>query len=290
MTNDTYDFEKLFGGYIQIYLNNIPQKTKQQKKYLYIYRILMDNMDNSCVKIYEGDVFPDYLTLSSTGYMFVKKAKSKPKIPMLPEIDIHQYKTNFFDFNTFFTTEVDANVMLKLTPANYVKKNTIETNPRIVDEYNYLMKLDANSKLDMKKLMTNWTNDVDVKKVTTPLKWFEYIKSNCPINSQTNIVYNYCSKINSKSFKDDLDFNGVCVYYDIKSTDEFEIMKNIELEFENKKQLVTFQETYNNKLEEVIKRCDSKKIPYKKINDYSIELKWCDLNNLGLEWEITDFI
>ena len=49
------DFEKIFSGYIQIYLNNIPDKTKQRKKYLYIYKLFNDNNDN--VKIYENDIF-----------------------------------------------------------------------------------------------------------------------------------------------------------------------------------------------------------------------------------------
>lgn len=291
----TNDFEKIFSGYIQIYLNNISKQTKQNKKYLYVYRILSDNMEdaNSKIKIYEGDIFPEYLTLSTTGYMFVKssqKTKKEIKIPILPEIELNQYKTNFVDFNTFFTPEVEANVMIKLTPANYNKNNLIETNPSIVDEYNYLLNLDKNTKIDINELKTNWINDVKFKKITTPLKWFEFIKHNCPINFQTNMVYNYYSNINGNTFKKDLSFDDVCVFYDIKSIDEFEIMKNIETEFENPNQLVIFHETYNNKLDDVIKKCDDKKIKYKKINDYSIELKWNDLNDLNLEWVITDFI
>lgn len=285
------DFEKIFSGYIQIYLNNIPDKTKQRKKYLYVYKLFNVNNDN--VKIYENDIFPDYLTLSTTGYMFVKstkKNKNKTKIPILPDIDINQHKTNFCDFNTFFNSEVDANTMIKITPSCYNKKQNIETNPIIVDEYNYLMKLDKKTTLDMTKLKKNWLDDVKKNNITTSLKWFEYIKQNCPINSCIGFVYNYYSNINNSTFKKDISFDDICVYYDIKSIDEFYIMKNIETNFENPNQLITFFETYNNKLELVIKECDNKKIKYKKINDQSIELKWCDLNKLGLKWEITDFI
>ena len=225
--------------------------------------------------------------------MFVKstkKNKNKTKIPILPDIDINQHKTNFCDFNTFFNSEVDANTMIKITPSCYNKKQNIETNPIIVDEYNYLMKLDKNTALDMTKLRKNWLDDVKKNNITTSLKWFEYIKHNCPINSCIGFVYNYYSNINNSTFKKDISFDDICVYYDIKSIDEFDIMKNIETNFENPNQLITFFETYNNKLELVIKECDNKKIKYKKINDQSIELKWCDLNKLGLKWEITDFI
>ena len=41
---------------------------------------------------------------------------------------------------------------------------------------------------------------------------------------------------------------------------------------------------------EIQVKSENKKIKYKKINDYSIELKWKDLNDLNLEWVITDFM
>ena len=62
------------------------------------------------------------------------------------------------------------------------------------------------------------------------------------------------------------------------------------MNFEDQNQKVIFYETYNNKLKDVIEKCDEKKIKYTKKNDYSIELKWSDLNSLGLKWNITDFI
>jgi hypothetical protein len=283
----TNDFEKLFSGYIQIYKNNILTKTKQTKKYLYIYRPLTINNENDSIKIYESDTFPDYLTLSTTGYMFVK---TKNKLPLLPEFDIRQFKTNFQDFNTFFDKNIEANTLIKISPLSYNKKNKLTTHPIVVDEYNYLMNLNSNSKLNINKLKQNWYNDLNKNDITTSLKWFQYIKSHCPISSQLGIVYNYYDEINNNTFKTKPTFEDICIYYDIKSEDEFEIMKDIELEFEDEEEMVTFYETYNHKLLEVKSKCDDKKIKYKILNDISIELKWKDLNSLNLNWKITDFI
>lgn len=276
-----YDFEKKFTGYIQIYQNNIPEKTKQQDKYLYIYKHLKLNTDK--VYIYSNNKFPEFLSLTTTGYMFIKKGS---KIPILPTIEINEFKTNFVDFNTYFSNKTDSNVMIKVSPS----VSFLESDPRIVTEHNYLMYLDGTTKKITKEyLESNWLNDMN-SNFKNSLEWFNYIKKECPTSDIYKLAYNYYSNINNSTFKKDLSINDSVLFYDIKSINEYKILENIETIFEDLNQNIIFHETYNNKLDEVIKKCEELNVKYKKIDNYSISLKWNDLNSLKLTWKITDFI
>lgn len=275
------DFEKISQGYIQTYLNNIIKKTKQKCNFLYIYRKLDEDGDDRVYR-YENDEYPEFLVLNTCGYMFVKKGN---EIPILPSFPINEYKTNFVDFNTYFNKKYDANTLIRISPSI----NFTESHPKLVSEYNYLTKLDRNTKLDLNKIRKDWKKGSN-KNINSSLEWFEYISKNCPISSLYKLPYNYYSIINDRVFNKKVDDKDIVIYYDIKSKDEYEIIKDIETSFEDLNQKVTFYETYNNRLKDVIEKCDKKKIKYKLKGDNAIVLKWKDLNSLGLSWNITDFI
>ena len=240
-----YDFVKISDGYIQIYVNNIPKQTKQTSDYLYFYKTFDSENDKVCV--YKSDEYPDVLTLNTYGYMFVKNGD---EIPILPKYPVYEYKTNFVDFNTYFHKNVDANVVIKFSPSI----NFLESHPSLINEYNYLTKLNKNKKIDVQHLKTDWIKSIEQCSIKSSLDWFEYISKNCPTNSVYDLPYNYYSKINNSVFDKVPTLDDIVVYYDIKSTDEYSIIEDIELTFENKNQNVIFYETYNNKLKDVKKR------------------------------------
>ena len=274
------DFEKISSGYVQVYLNNIVKKTKQKCDYLYFYRKMND--DNGSVYRYENDEYPEMLVLNTCGYMFVKNGN---EIPILPTFPVNEYKTNFVDFNTYFNKKYNVNTLVRISPS----MSYTESHPILVSEYNYLTKLDKNTKLDLKEIEKDWKKNLN-KSINSSLEWFKYISNNCPVNSLYKLPYNYYSVINDSTFDKKPSNKDVVVYYDIKSTDEYKIIEDIETSFENLNQTVTFYETYNNKLKDVMNMCDKNGIKYKKNDEISINLKWKDLNSLGLTWNITDFI
>lgn len=288
-------FEKIHNGYIQIYTNNIWKETKQTKKYLYIYKHNVNvtnyeinkqlDMKND-INIYESDEFPEYLVLTTHGYMFVKPTSKKKEIPILPEFSINEYKTNFIDFNNKFDKKLNTNTFIKLSP--YISFD--ETHPKVVIEHDYLLNIDQNNHLQINEILKQFKLKNKKININNSKEWFKYIKKNCPTNSIFNLPFNYYSKIDDDVFKNEPTINDVCIFYDIKSKNEYKIIQEIEMTFEDKNQKIIFHETYNNKLFDVINKCKEMNIKYTKKNDYSIELKWCDLNKLGLKWTITDFI
>lgn len=288
-------FEKIHSGYIQIYINNIWKETKQNKKYLYIYKHNVDSAnyetnkqldEKKDIHIYESDDFPEYLVLSTRGYMFIKKGSKKKEIPILPEFPINEYKTNFIDFNNKFNKNLNTNTFIKLSP--YISFG--ETHPKLIIEHDYLLYIDQNNHLQTNEILKQFKIKNEKIDINNSKQWFEYIKKNCPFNSIFNLPFNYYSEIDDNVFKKEPTINDVCIFYDIKSKNEYKIIQEIETTFEDKKQKVIFHETYNNKLNDVINKCNEMKIKYTKKNEYSIELKWSDLNKLGLKWTITDFI
>lgn len=291
------DFVKIHHGYVQIYLNNIPKETKQTKKYLYIYRYNINKINyqinkqleqQSKINIYEKDEFPEYLVLNTHGYMFIKNNSKKKNydIPLLPKFPIYEYKTNFIDFNNMFNKNINSNTFIKLSP--FVDYQ--ETHPKIINEFDYLLNIEVNNEEKIDSIKEDFKMKIKELKIKNSKEWFNYIKENCPIHSVLNLPFNYYSEINNNTFKKEPNLKDVAIFYDIKSKHEYKIIKKIELTFEDHNQKVIFHETYNNKLKDVIKKCNEKKIKYIKKNDYSIELKWSDLNTLGLKWNITDFI
>lgn len=294
-TTKTDSFIKRLDSYIQIYTNNIYKKTKQNKKFLYIYR---KNINKICyennklldeiqeIKIYENDEFPEYLVLNTYGYMFIKPDVKKREIPILPEVPIQEYKTNFMDFNNRFDKNINTNTFIKLSPC--VSFN--ESHPKIVFEHDYLLNINQNNHLQTKEILNQFQLKNNETNINNSKEWFEYIKKNCPFSSIFNLPFKYYSKINDSIFKTKPTLDDVSIFYDIKSKNEYKIIQEIETTFEDLNQKIIFHETYNNRLTEVINKCKEMNIKYAKKNEHSIELKWSDLNKLNIKWNITDFI
>ena len=272
------DFEKKTDSYVQIYQNNIWEKTNQKKKYLYIYRIEDE------IYHHESNTFPQMLILVNPGYLFVKP---KSKIEKIPSPELNIYKTNLYDLNQFIE---DKKIVIKFVPKVFCFNDDTTSSPKMTNEVNLIF--DENDPLEIKKI-EKIINE-NQKQLHSSLEWFNHIYNNCPVCPITSLPYRYDEHINNSSFKNKITINDFNIYYDIRSLNEYSIIEKIEKTFEDPNQDVEIVETYNLILSDLISCLDKSKIKYKKIEEdgkiNSIILKYKDLNTINFNWRISDFI
>lgn len=242
-------------------------KVKLNKQFLLIYK----TADNE-VKSIEADVIPIQLFTICYGFLFVKDQKTK--FPLIAKFErVPSYKTNYANLESYFINNSDSNTIIKVTGSN-------KCSPRITDDMISGFNFTKDDFLDKHKLIESFINKQ--KKLESPEDWFNYVCKTCP-------PYNYADMINDASFKKEITFEDISIYYDIHSEFEMDIIKNIESTFENLNQVVLIRQTYNNLVEQIVSKCRSKKIKYK-LEPEGVKLKYSDLLKLDITYLITDFV
>lgn len=281
-------------NYIQIYSD--PEKVKKINTYEYVYRYINFNNKNKVgneINILKSEAFPIHLISITTGFLFVH---NNAKIPVLPDIDYKCYKTNLKNLSNGFIQNKNKNVIINIAPANNCHPNCIHNyNVAINIDYSKNKPFDGKTKNEFKKELFNLftKNQNHFKNIK---EWKNFIIKNCP-----NEIH-YANKINNSIFNKSITENDYCINYDIHDINEFEIIKLIELSFEDMNQIVKIYNNYNNIYDRIKKECDKLKIKYstnesknkhikKKTEELKyIELKYSDLLKCNIEYSLIDFI
>lgn len=249
-------------GRLQVYTC---YKSGMESNYRFVYRL------GDKVRIYDSDVFPIHLVLSSHGFLFLKN--EKVNLPMLPKSNDKYYKTQITDLNKYFIGQ-DNNVVLGIT--GY--KNC---SPKIVYMQFRSYNLTKKDKIDKNNILEDFIDHQPG--INTPSEWFDMICRECP-------GVNYAKKIDSESFAKKITESDIQILYDIRDKDEMSIIENIESQFEKQSQSVDIYDDYNSVVETVTKKCSELNVPYKINKNGSVRLKFSDVNRLGIKWKLTNFI
>ena len=276
--------------FVQIYMDS--SKSKKNEQYEYIYRYI--NSEIQDVQIYKSDQFPYNLLTISTGFLFVH---NNADVPILPNDDYNDYKTNIRCISNGFINKKDINTVLNFRPSKGCHPNCMK---------NYMIGL--NIQLGINKLENineMYKHFIEIQPKFKNLKeWKKYICENCPSK------IHYMETINDKTFQKKITENDIIVDYDIHDVHEIEIIKIIENTFENMNQTIKIFDNYNNIVDRIKNECDKKKIKYTssentkhtklkykgklKLNRFKgikwIELKYSDLLKCDIKYLLTDFI
>jgi len=279
---------------IQIYSD--PEKTKKNNTYEYIYKYInveKSKIKNEQINIMKSPSFPIHLISITKGFLFVH---NNAEIPLLPDSDYLQYKTNLKNLSNGFIQNKNKNVIINIAPSNGCHPNCInDFNIALNINYSDDKPFDGKSVKEFKKeifdiFMKNQNHFKNIK------EWKQFIIKNCP----TEI--HFVDKISDSLFNKAITENDYCINYDIHDINEFEIIKLIESSFEDMNQMVKIYNNYNHIYDRIKNECDRLKIKYttnesknKRIKKKAeglkyIELKYSDLLKCKIEYLLTDFI
>ena len=127
--------------FVQIYIET-GGNYKKSERYEYIYRYLNNSenskSENKDVQIYKSYQFPYNLLSISTGFIFVHPVgKEKPEIPILPDYEYKDYKTNLKCLSNGFINRKDINTVMRVRPS----KNC---HPNCINDYTTGLKINVN--------------------------------------------------------------------------------------------------------------------------------------------------
>lgn len=192
---------------------------------------------------------------------------------------------------TLFSNEED--VVLSL-----MTLNDYEYNPHILNQYVYITtNYDEMINVNKNELIaaTNKIIVEDMVKLKSFVDFIVKLKESFPLNYGATIR-RFNKKITLKditTIPKNINDNKLQYYigYDQRNSnkDEIEMMRHIESICYNN-DIVYVYETYNNPIKSIMKQCDDKKIPYKKIYKKIIQISGSDYDKLEFVKTIADFI
>ena len=285
--------KRLHYGYTEIFLYD---KFKQPERYRIVYKKL------GTVYVEDRTSYPEDIVGTYVGYLFIKGKRNTIKKKLEDELDCYDEEIpytyeevpkddrNTIHLNLEHLFDEKTRYVIKCVP----KHNSVH--PLLIRDYSFLFEDDSDKAIEenisniFKTYKEKLMETIKEEKINSITSWVNYLTKTCPIN-EIGLPICFNKQIYERDFRGELkiDSSNVMLIYDTKTKKEFQIIKTIE-QFEDKNRKVVFYETYNNILPEVKARLRALDKPFKELNEISIELRWCDLNDLGLKWKITDFI
>lgn len=306
----TKSLRLIHDGHVKVYLGDL----KQEHKFKFIYRDNYSNVTRVCCK----DTFPLELVYTHSGYLFVKGkrntiAKQLNKLPLLEDIyENDMRKTRYIDLSKYITKETSV----------VVKCCGFRSAPvKMLKEYVFNISTSPITKIDLlcESLVEEIEEHFKCLNISNIDEWIAYLEQNCPMNSSNKLVFGYPDHITNAMFKSNNKLvpeeirDTLELQYDIrinkeitKHLCELDIVKAIE-QYEDQDQYVIFYNNMNNRIKEVKAKLKEKGYEYEPVDirkfimknpelrkkdstDIAIKVKWNELNDLGIEWTLSDFV
>ena len=123
--------------------------------------------------------------------------------------------------------------------------------------------------------------------------WIKDIIYNYPTNNN-GLPIKFPKKISDKNINSfTLKAKDIFIEYDFRAKDyehEDEFISVLEDAFESPNETVQISNTYNNILDDIKKKLDEKKYPWKEIDKDTISTKFKHLRDIDVEYQLTDFL
>ena len=197
----------------------------------------------------------------------------------------------FDGHNYFIGDTLKSDLILKIVPKSSIVDPRLMNSIVIRNTCDYMKDVDIKKSINL--LLKETYDDKYIKTINTTEKWLVSLLHELPFDLN-NSPLRFPNKITDALFRSKLNFNvsnfkiGYCMRTDMKS--EINMVRELEQQLMPRNQRRTIYENYNGIVERIVEAAKKHKIKYHLVPGVYVSIKTGDLDKLGLNYTITDFI